>query len=208
MQMECFQCLIPILFLFLVQQLECVFVEIILVHNTERRVFNFQDSVFTEKLNFKDTVIILKFSGLQLLSGFEMFTMFYGWYSVAVMLFKSYPQCLFPITLPLQMDIILSRNYPPTKPVTQDAFRSYPVEFIICACTARAQVLLEHFFTYFYEIQRLILSILHWCHYFGALHQVSVISRCKLASIVVWMVRIKNSRGPEICKFVNFILIA
>lgn len=83
---------------------------------------------------------------------FEMFTMFYSWYPVAVILFKSYSQCLFPITLPLQMDIILSRNYPPTKPVTQDAFRSYPVECIICACTAHAPVLFEHFFTYLHEM--------------------------------------------------------
>lgn len=150
---------------------------------------------------------MLKFSGLQLLSVFEMLTRFYSWYPVAMILFKSYPQCLFPITLPLQMDIILSRNYPPTKPVTQDAFRSCLVEFIICACTAHAPVLLEHFFTYFHEIFRLILSILYWYHYFGALHQVSVVLRCKLANIKVWMVRSKNSRGPEICKFVNFILI-
>lgn len=31
--------------------------------------------MITEKLNFKDIVIVLKFSGSQLLSGFEMFTM-------------------------------------------------------------------------------------------------------------------------------------
>lgn len=34
--------------------------------------------MITGELNFKDTIIMLKFSGLQLLSVFEIFTMFYS----------------------------------------------------------------------------------------------------------------------------------
>jgi len=71
--------------------------------------------MITEELNFKGIVIILNVSVLQLICFFEMFIMFYSLDAVAAILLKSYPQSLFPNTLPIQMGMILSRNCLPTE---------------------------------------------------------------------------------------------
>lgn len=97
--MECFQCLISILFLFLVQQLKWCVCE---NHTgTQQREKSFQLLRFCD---YRKTYLSGHCYNSKVLyfAIFEMFTMFYSLYPVAVILFKSYPSASFQLLCPFR----------------------------------------------------------------------------------------------------------